>query len=159
MFRNLKLLILAILSIAALLAGAALLCNWFFQTAGVSETAPEWQLNDVDGNPMKLSDFKGKVVILDFWATWCPPCREEIPGFIALQEKYGDGGLTIIGVSLDKQGPLVVKSFMRRFGMNYPVVMGDEKIFADYGGIEALPTTFIIDRQGNIVTIHETFTE
>jgi thiol-disulfide isomerase/thioredoxin len=136
MFRNLKLLILAILSIAALLAGAALLCSWLFQTAGVSETAPEWQLNDVDGNRMKLADFKAKVVILDFWATWCPPCLEEIPGFIALQEKYGDGSLTIIGVSLDKQGPSVVKSFMRRFGMNYPVVMNDEKIFADYGGIE-----------------------
>ena len=66
--------------------------------------APEWQLSDVDGKPVKLSDFKGKVVILDFWATWCPPCRAEIPGFVAIQKKYADKGFTVIGVSLDKQG-------------------------------------------------------
>jgi len=119
--------------------------------------APEWQLSDVDGKPVKLSDFKGKVVILDFWATWCPPCRAEIPGFVAIQKKYADKGFTVIGVSLDKQGPSVVKPFMRELGMNYPVVMGNPKIAGDYGFITAIPTTFVIDRRGDVVTAYEGF--
>jgi len=124
-----------------------------------SKAAPGWQLNDVDGKPVKLSDFIGKVVILDFWATWCPPCRAEIPGFVALQNKYADKGFTMIGVSLDRQGASVVKPFMRKFGMNYPVVIGDEKIVADYGEIEAIPTTFVIDRQGKVAAAYQGFTE
>ena len=119
--------------------------------------APEWQLTDPDGQAVKLSDFKGKVVILDFWATWCPPCRAEIPEFIALQKQYAAQGLTVVGVSLDTTGAAVVKSFMKRNGMNYPVVIGDEKIAADYGGISAIPTTFVLDRTGNIVTSHQGF--
>jgi thiol-disulfide isomerase/thioredoxin len=121
--------------------------------------APDWQLSDVNGNPLKLSDFKGKVVVLDFWATWCPPCRAEIPGLVALQKKYADQGLSVIGVSLDEQGPAVVKPFMQRFAINYPVVMGNEKILADYGGISAIPTTFVIDREGNVVAAHQGYTD
>ena len=153
MFRNrVKMPILAVLSIAVLLAA---------NTSSIAEpkpVAPNWQLRDINGEPISLADFKGKVVILDFWATWCPPCRMEIPGSVTLQRKYQDRGLVIIGVSLDKQGPSVVKPFMRELGMNYPVVMGDEKIVSDYGGIEAIPTTFIIDRQGKVVTVHQGFT-
>lgn len=119
--------------------------------------APSWQLNDLEGQAVKLSDFKGKVVILDFWATWCPPCRAEIPGFIALQKQYAAQGLSVVGVSLDTAGSSVVKTFMQRLGMNYPVVLGDEKIAADYGGIAAIPTTFVIDRNGNIVSSHQGF--
>ena len=111
------------------------------------------------GKPVKLSDFKGKVVILDFWATWCPPCRTEIPGFVAIQKKYADKDFTVVGVSLDEQGPSVVKSFIHSFGMNYPVVMGDQKVVVDYGGIEAIPTTFVIDRQGNIVATFQGLTD
>src|SRR5260370_39468800 len=81
------------------------------------------------------------------------------PGFVALQKKFADKGLSISGVSLDKQGPSVVKPFMRELGMNYPVVMGNPKIVADYGGIEAIPTTFVIDRQGKVVTAYEGFTD
>jgi peroxiredoxin len=121
--------------------------------------APEWQLNDVAGKVVKLSDFKGKVIILDFWATWCPPCRQEIPGFVALQKKYADKGFTMVGVSLDRQGPSVVKPFMQRFAMNYPVVMGDDKTVADYGGVPVIPTAFVIDRQGDVVAVHEGFTD
>jgi thiol-disulfide isomerase/thioredoxin len=129
------------------------------QAADSKKAAPDWQLSDVDGKPVKLSDFKGKVVILDFWATWCPPCRAEIPGFVSIQKKYADKGFTMIGVSLDQQGPSVVKSFMHSFGMNYPVVMGNPKIVVDYGGITAIPTTFVIDRQGNVVTAYEGLTD
>ena len=93
--------------------------------------APAWELSDTDAKPIKSSDFAGKVVILDFWATWCPPCKAEIPGFVELQKKYGDKGLVIVGVSLDEKGPAVVKPFMQQFGVNYPIVMGDEKIVAE----------------------------
>jgi peroxiredoxin len=147
-------LIFPLVAASSLLAGATL-----SQAADAKKAAPEWQLTDVDGRPVKLSDFKGKVVILDFWATWCPPCRAEIPGFVALQSKYADKGFTMIGVSLDQQGASVVKPFMNKFGMNYPVVIGNEKIVADYGGIEAIPTTFVIDRQGNVVAAYQGFTK
>ena len=150
MFRN-QLPILAVLSIAVLLAAKT------SPAAEPKPVAPNWQLRDINGKPINLADFKGKVVILDFWATWCPPCRQEIPGFVTLQRKYQDKGLVIIGVSLDQQGPGVVKPFVRELRMNYPVVMGDEKIVSDYGGIEAIPTTFIIDRQGEVVTAHQGF--
>lgn len=117
-------------------------------------TAPAWELNDLDGKQIKLSDFKGKVVILNFWATWCAPCRVEIPGFVALQKKYGDKGLAMIGVSVDEQGPDVVKEFVKQFQMTYPVVIGNEKIVEAYGGIDGIPTTFVIDREGQIVGKH-----
>jgi thiol-disulfide isomerase/thioredoxin len=118
---------------------------------GATELAPEFALNDLDGATVKLSNYKGKVVILDFWATWCAPCREEIPGFVELQRDYGDEGLVIIGVSLDSQGPSVVKRFAVDNGMNYTLVMGDEKVQADYGGIRGIPTTFVIDREGRLI--------
>jgi peroxiredoxin len=143
-------------------AAAAIATVLWFSTSLVRaeaprSAAPEWQLNDIDGQSVKLSDFKGKVVILDFWATWCPPCRAEIPGFIALQKQYAAQGLSVIGVSLDTAGPSAVKAFMQRLGMNYPVVIGDEKIADQYGGIAAIPTTFVIDRNGNIVKSHQGF--
>ena len=121
--------------------------------------APAWELKDLDGNTVRMADYKGKVVILDFWATWCPPCKKEIPGFINLQKKYGDKGLVVIGVSLDEGGPAVVKPFAQKMGINYPLVMGDQKIAAAFGGIEAIPTTFIIDREGNVVTGHQGYAD
>jgi peroxiredoxin len=136
-----------------LLLAAALGLNGSISAAAESKIqAPDWQLTDVEGKAMKLSDFRGKVVILDFWATWCPPCRVEI------QKKYADKGFTMIGVSLDREGPSIVKPFIAKFGMNYPVVMGNQKVAADYGGITAIPTTFIIDRQGFIVAGYQGFT-
>ncbi len=114
-------------------------------------TAPAWELKDVDGKPVRLSDFKSKVVVLDFWATWCGPCKLEIPGFVGLQKKYGGQGLVVIGVSLDDAGSGAVRSFMKQLAMNYPVVMGNQKVTRDYGGVEAIPTTFIINRNGTIV--------
>ena len=112
--------------------------------------APAWALKDVNGAAVTSDQFKGKVVVIDFWATWCPPCRAEIPGYVELVKKYGKDGLVIVGVSMDEAGPGVVKTFSEKFGVNYPMVMGDEKMLAAFGGIEALPTTFLIDRNGQI---------
>jgi thiol-disulfide isomerase/thioredoxin len=112
--------------------------------------APGWELKDVDGKPVNFSQFKGKVVVLDFWATWCGPCRSEIPGYVKLEEKYKDKGLVIIGVSLDQEGPEVVKKFIGEFHMNYQVVMGEDAVVQAFGGVDGIPTTFIIDRTGKI---------
>ncbi len=114
--------------------------------------APAWKLKDVKGKTVSSEDFKGKVVVLDFWATWCPPCREEIPGYIALQKKYGKDGLVIVGVSVDdgERASEMVQLFIKKVGVNYPIVMGDADVAQSFGGIEMYPTTFIIDREGKI---------
>ncbi|MBL9202702.1 MAG: TlpA family protein disulfide reductase [Opitutaceae bacterium] len=111
--------------------------------------APAWKLKDVDGKDVAFAQLKGKVVVVDFWATWCGPCRVEIPGYVAMQKKYGDQ-LAIVGVSLDQGGPEVVKAFAAKYGINYALVMGDDEIQKAFGGIEAIPTTFLIDRDGQI---------
>jgi peroxiredoxin len=118
--------------------------------SGRPRKAPDWTLKDVDGNPVSLSQFRGKVVVLDFWATWCPPCRTEIPGYIALQRKYGVDGLVVIGVSVDTDGPGPVKKFIKEMGINYTIVMADDTIQDKYGPLQGYPTTFIIDRDGLI---------
>jgi thiol-disulfide isomerase/thioredoxin len=113
-------------------------------------TAPKWELKDLDGKVVRSEQFKGKVVIVDFWATWCPPCRAEIPGYIELQKKYGADGLAIVGVSIDQGGPDVVKQFAQKFGVNYQLVMGDDNAIAAFGGFDGIPTTFLIDRNGQV---------
>jgi thiol-disulfide isomerase/thioredoxin len=112
--------------------------------------APVWKLKDLDGRFVDSAQFQGKVLVIDFWATWCPPCLSEIPGYIALQEKYGQAGLVIVGISLDSEAPEEVKQFVAQHHMNYPVVLGDESVTTPFGGVEEIPTTFIVDRQGNI---------
>jgi thiol-disulfide isomerase/thioredoxin len=112
--------------------------------------APVWTLKDVDGKAISSEQLKGKVIVLDFWATWCGPCRSEIPGYIELQKQSGPAGLAIVGVSLDRGGPAVVKKFIADLKINYQIVMGDDQIADAFGGVEAIPTTFIIDRNGTI---------
>lgn len=115
--------------------------------------APDFTLPQLDGHDLRLSSYRGKVVLLDFWATWCDPCREEIPHFVDLQQRYGDRGLQIIGVSMD-DSPDPVRPFYQQFHMNYPVVMGTAQTGAMYGGILGLPIAFLITRDGHIYTKH-----
>jgi thiol-disulfide isomerase/thioredoxin len=112
--------------------------------------APRWSVKDLNGAVVSSEQLKGKVVVIDFWATWCPPCIKEVPGYTELMRKYGSDGLVIVGISLDQGGPGVVKTFGERFKVNYPLAMGDDAIVAAFGGVEAIPTTFLIDRQGQI---------
>jgi peroxiredoxin len=111
--------------------------------------APDLTLPDLAGQKLQLSTYRGKVILLDFWATWCDPCRDEIPHFVALQSKYRDQGFQIFGVSMD-DGPAPVREFYQRYRMNYPVVMGDANTGELYGGILGLPIAFLIGRDGRI---------
>jgi len=121
--------------------------------SGEHSLAPDFSLPDLTGQRLDLSSYRGKVVLLDFWATWCDPCRDEIPHFVDLQNKYGGQGLQIIGVSMD-DGPEPVRDFYHRFKMNYPVVMGNAKMGELYGGILGLPIAFLIGRDGRIRAKH-----
>ena len=119
--------------------------------AQVFQEAPNFTLPDLNGKPFTFSNLKGKVVILDFWATWCPPCRAEIPHFKSLYSQYKGDGLEVIGIALDQGGANVVRPFAEDFQINYPILIGNQRVTEDYGGIRGIPTTFIIDRQGRIV--------
>ena len=119
-------------------------------TSPGAKPAPSFTLQDLKGNQISLSDFKGKVVVLDFWATWCGPCVIEIPHFIELYEQYKAQGFAMVGISLDRQGVSVVKSFAQKYRVNYPILMTDGQVDKAYGGIPGIPTTFVIDSAGNI---------
>lgn len=123
-------------------------------TAGngaIGTVAPEFALPDLEGAVVKRSDLLGKVVILDFWATWCSPCRQEVPHFVELQSKYRDQGLAIVGLSLDAGGATVVSPFVEEYNVNYMMLIANDEAAKAYGGITGIPTTFVIDKTGKIV--------
>ncbi|UKL14185.1 TlpA disulfide reductase family protein [Dissulfurimicrobium hydrothermale] len=113
--------------------------------------APDFTLLNLENKKVSLSDFKGKVVLLNFWATYCPPCRAEMPDFIALQNKYASKGFNVIGISVDEDWQEVLPSFVKAMKVNYPILIANTKVLKDYGDIYALPATFIIDREQKIV--------
>jgi len=158
--KKLKLLVGA-LSAVVLVAGLYLTNHFWISPAvrmqarssGDHPLAPGFSLTDITGKPLRLNDYQGKVVMLDFWATWCGPCRIEIPGFIELQKRYGGQGFAVIGISMDDSSEPVV-DFYRELQMNYPVAVGNERLGELYGGVLGLPTTLLIGRDGRIYAKH-----
>ena len=116
--------------------------------------APNFVLKTSTGTEVELQKLAGKVVVVNFWATWCGPCRAEIPGMVEVDEKYKAKGLEIVGISVDYSGWRVINPFVERMKIPYPVVWDQGEVAQAYGGIQAIPTTFIVDRQGNVVKRH-----
>lgn len=123
------------------------------QGPGPGSMAPDFDLKVLDsgGKTMKLSSLRGKAVIVDFWATYCGPCKIEMPWFVELQKKYGPEGLQIVGVAVDDAGEKAISDFTRKMGINYPILIGTEKVADQYGGLDGLPTTFFLDRSGKVI--------
>lgn len=116
-----------------------------------SGPAPDFTLESLDGKSMRLSDLRGKAVLLNFWATWCGPCKIEMPWFVELQNQYGSQGLQIVGVAMDDSSKEDIAKFAKEMGVNYPVLLGKEAVGDEYGGVPALPESFFIGRDGKIV--------
>jgi peroxiredoxin len=122
-------------------------------TALKGKPAPDFELADLDGKKIRLADLRGKAVLLNFWATWCPPCKIEMPWFVDIQKQYGPQGLQIVGVAMDTGNAHDdVAKFAKEMGLNYTVLLGNDKVADQYGGVDSLPTTFYIGRDGKIVT-------
>jgi peroxiredoxin len=115
----------------------------------LNKQAPQFTRTDLNGRALDLASFRGKVVLLDFWATWCAPCQAEMPRFAEWQRQYGPQGLQVIGISMDDE-PAPTRRLVAKLKLNYPVAMGDEKLGELYGGVLGLPLIYLIDRDGNV---------
>jgi peroxiredoxin len=115
------------------------------------QLAPDFQLSSLDGQRVKLSSYRGKAVLLNFWASWCGPCKIEMPWFAELQQRYHQQGLEVIGVSVDTEGKDKIAQFVKEMNVNYTILLGTDEVSDTYGGVQGLPTTFYIDRNGKIV--------
>lgn len=118
---------------------------------GKTTPAPDFSLESLDGKTLKLSDLRGKAVLLNFWATWCGPCKIETPWLVEMQKEYGAQGLQVVGVAMDDSGKDEIAKFAKDMGVNYPVLIGKEAVGDAYGGVPALPESFFIGRDGKIV--------
>lgn len=138
-----------------LLIALLLVVTAVFTTSALAQhKAPNVVFKTADGKTYDLSKLTGKVVIVNFWATWCGPCRKEIPDFIEFYKNYKDKGVEILGVSLDREGWEKVTPFLKQTPINYPIVLGNGEIAGKFSKFNAIPTTFIIDKSGNIVDEH-----
>jgi peroxiredoxin len=135
-------------------SNAQVLANAAVKPEKDRHVAPDFALKDANGNTVRLSDYKGKVVLLDFWATWCGPCKVEIPWFIQFEQQYKDKGFAVLGVSMDEDGWNAVKPFIEEHKMNYRVALGNDQVSELYGGLDSLPTTLLVDRSGRIAKVH-----
>ncbi len=134
------------------LASAALLVG--LTSCAKEKPVLDFALKDSTGKTVKLSDYRGKVVLLNFWATWCAPCKVEIPWFVEFQKTYKEHDFAVLGVSMDEDGWDSVRPYMAEHKLNYPVVVGGDTIERMFGGVDDLPTTFLVDRDGHIVKKH-----
>lgn len=150
----------AILAACLLLPGCASVASRGEPASGSSrdasarKPAPDFELKDMNGKTIRLSDYRGQVVLLNFWATWCGPCKIEIPWFVEFQRTFKDRGFTVIGVSVDEDGWEAVRPFLATRQVNYPVVVSTVEVEQKYGGVDALPMSFLIDRGGRIANTH-----
>lgn len=137
----------ALAALLLLLCGAATAMN-------VGDAAPDFSRPDLAGRPLQLADYRGKLVLLNFWASWCAPCLEEMPRFSRWQRQYGARGLQVIGVSMDDDAA-AVRQHLARHPLAYPAIIGDAKLGAAFGGVMGLPLTYLIDRQGRIAARYQ----
>lgn len=142
-FSKIMILVLAVLMLGACAKSSAV---------EIGEKAPDFSLPDINGQQVSLSDFKGKAMILNFFASWCPPCRQEVPDFIELQASYGGEDFTVLGIALVNAKD--ARNFASQMGINYPVLVDDESVSNLYGPIRSIPTTFIVNKDGNIVKMY-----
>jgi thiol-disulfide isomerase/thioredoxin len=117
----------------------------------IGNLAPDFELPALDGKNLKLSDLRGKAVLLNFWATYCGPCKIEMPWFVELQKEYGPQGFQIVGVAMDDASTEDIAKFAKEMGVNYPILLGKESVGQSYGGVSVLPTTFFLDRDGKLI--------
>ena len=117
----------------------------------MGNTAPDFELPGIDGKSLKLSDLRGKAVLLNFWATYCGPCKIEMPWFVELQKEYGPQGFQVVGVAMDDASTEDIAKFAKEMGVNYPILVGKESVGESYGGVNVLPTTFFVDRSGKLI--------
>ncbi len=153
-----KTLCFSIAALFATFAGAdtdGLKCNAFSPASVLRQetTAPQFALKDIDGRVVRLSDYRGKVVLINFWATWCPPCRAEMPDLVRLQDEHGKQGLQIIGITYPPERRTRVRRFARSLKVNYPIVLGTRQFKARFSSDETLPLTVVIDRDGKVSDI------
>jgi peroxiredoxin len=132
----------------------AVLDDAHVKSANERKATPDFALKDATGAVVKLSDYKGKVVLLNFWATWCGPCKIEIPWFMDFQKTYKDRDFAVLGVSMDEDGWDSVKPYVDEHKMNYRVLLGNDQVSQLFGSIDSLPTTIVIDREGRIASMH-----
>ena len=119
----------------------------------VGDTAPDFTLKGINGNTSSLADYKGKVVMVEFWATWCPPCKELTPILEKIHKKYKDKGFIILALVSEDEGEAAIRSFIKEYGITYPVLLADQETMRHYG-ISSIPVTFIINKEGRVVSMH-----